>query len=402
MKTFFSLITLFLLVIVPKEVFAADPTPSLTNSYCDFSGGGIPGNPTGDVTITTACAVYEDVNGVSEGDLIVDGGVITLHKKLGYSPAGQIDILNSGIVYVNTNGSITQGILCVKDADGDNYADTISVTTDPYGVALTAPITQIEQDIFTTPGCPEGYTSRADVNNLTIADTDFTSVDPAKIATSDRELLRLGFTIGDVTDAQAAATDVQIIDKNLLICTEGVCPTTGFDALTPTTGNIYVAGKVGIGTTSPTERLQVAGSIKMAGASTTDNDSPGLIYSSNDDFLDNGQYINHYGFGFQSYYSTGYVASYMSGWGGLNFYTGGANRMTINQGGNVGIGKTNPSVKLDVTGDLNISGNTNICELKTYTAGSGTVTCTSGYYTWAGVASATGGQMLCCKVNNPI
>ena len=388
MKTFFSLITLFLLVIVPKVVFAADPTPSLTNSYCDFSGGGIPGNPTGDVTITTACAVYEDANGVSEGDLIIDGGVITLHKKLGYSPTGQIDILNSGIVYVNTSGSITQGIICVKDADGDNYADTISVTTDPFGVALTAPITQIEQEIFTTPGCPEGYTSRADIANLTIADTDFTSIDPAKIATSDREMIRLGFTIGGITDALAAATDVQIIDKNLLVCTGGVCPTTGFDALTPATGNIYTAGKVGIGVTNPAAPLSFG---SVTGAKIN-------LYS------------NTYAIGIES--SELRIATS----GVTSFYTGGysgTEKMRVTTTG-LGIGKTNPAVALDVVGASNITGNVgiggtltvtgnaNICELKTYTAGSGTVACTAGFYTWAGVASAVGGQMLCCKVSNPI
>lgn len=388
MKTFFSLITLFLLVIVPKVVFAADPTPSLTNSYCDFSGGGIPGNPIGDVTITTACAVYEDANGVSEGDLIIDGGVITLHKKLGYSPAGQIDILNSGIVYVNTSGSITQGIICVKDADGDNYADTISVTTDPYGVALTAPITQIEQDIFTTPGCPDGYTSRADIANLTIADTDFTSIDPAKIATSDREMIRLGFTIGGITDALAAVGDVQIVDKNLLVCTGGVCPENNFATLTPATGNIYAAGSVGIGTTSPVAKLSVIGSALG---------DPGLSADTNQ--------ITNFQVGSVQLVSgiitttpwTYWIQTKNSG------NTGASYPISLNpSGGNVGIGKTNPAVALDVVGDFNVSGNANICELKTYTAGSGTVTCTAGFYTWAGVASATGGQMLCCKVSNPI
>jgi len=70
--------------------------------------------------------------------------------------------------------------------------------------------------------------------------------------------------------------------------------------------------------------------------------------------------------------------------------------------GNVGIGTTNPQVKLDVVGGLNITGNTNICSLVAYTSASGTTYCPSGYYTWSAWALSTGGNMLCCKVSNPI
>jgi hypothetical protein len=42
---------------------------------------------------------------------------------------------------------------------------------------------------------------------------------------------------------------------------------------------------------------------------------------------------------------------------GLDFYTGYAHRMSILQGGNVGIGTTNPASKLEVNGDVRIDGN---------------------------------------------
>jgi hypothetical protein len=238
---------------------------------------------------------------------------------------------------------------------------------------LTNAISQIEQAIYTTPGCPAGYTNRADINNLTIADLDFASTDTAKIGTSDRELLRLGFTVDGVKDALAAATDIQIIDKNLLVCNGGACPTTDFAA---TYGNIYTAGKIGIGVTNPISLLDFAGDASSSGTLSFRGTTDPKI-----------KILNGEAFGIQT--SSG-------GNAGLT------ERLTVTNGGLVGIGKTNPTVALDVTGDLNITGNTNICELQTYTAGSGTVTCTAGYYTWAGVASATGGQMLCCKVRNPI
>ena len=275
------------------------------------------------------------------------------------------------MVYINTNGKINQGTICVKDADNDHYADTVSVTTDPYGLTLTTPVTQIQQFVFDVPGCPEGWTSRADINNLSMVDTDFTSVDLAKIGTSDRELLRLGFTVGGIADVLAAAGDIQIIDKNFLVCTGGVCPATNFATLTPATGNIYTAGRIGVGKTNPAYPLDVNGTLNATAL-----------------------YVN----------GSPYIGSQWTTTGSNIYYTTGS----------VGIGKTNPAVALDVVGASNITGNlgvggtltvtgnANICELQTYTAGSGTVTCTAGYYTWSGVANAAGGQMLCCKVNNPI
>lgn len=42
----------------------------------------------------------------------------------------------------------------------------------------------------------------------------------------------------------------------------------------------------------------------------------------------------------------------LSGWNGLNFYTGTVPRMSITNVGNVGIGKTNPNSMLDVNGEI--------------------------------------------------
>ena len=44
----------------------------------------------------------------------------------------------------------------------------------------------------------------------------------------------------------------------------------------------------------------------------------------------------------------------------LNFYTNNTNVLSINNNGNVGIGKLNPSSKLEVDGDVNISGDLNV------------------------------------------
>jgi len=67
-----------------------------------------------------------------------------------------------------------------------------------------------------------------------------------------------------------------------------------------------------------------------------------------------------------------------------------------NSSGNVGIGTTAPSAKLDVAGDFNLSGNTNLCTLVSYTGGTPS-SCSSGYGTSSALTGPTSGHVLCCK-----
>jgi len=118
---------------------------------------------------------------------------------------------------------------------------------------------------------------------------------------------------------------------------------------------IYIKadGKVGIGTSTPGAKLDVVGGmIKIPKATDTDNGSPGLVYVANDDFLFNGSYINHYGFGFHSPDSgtPGYTGAYMSGYYGLDLFTGGQSRVHVLQNGNIGIGTISPVQLLEVSG----------------------------------------------------
>ena len=93
-------------------------------------------------------------------------------------------------------------------------------------------------------------------------------------------------------------------------------------------------GKVGIGTTAPSAKLHVSGDAIVSGqlAIRTTNPTIDLAIGDNDTGLK------------------------QQGDGQLAIYTNSQEQVRINPSGNVGIGTTNPSAKLDVNGDFHIKG----------------------------------------------
>jgi hypothetical protein len=67
------------------------------------------------------------------------------------------------------------------------------------------------------------------------------------------------------------------------------------------------------------------GEIHIATATATDNGSPGIMSVDNDDFLYDGKYLNHYGFGFYVNSTTGpSTHPYISGYAGVHMFASGA------------------------------------------------------------------------------
>ena len=97
-------------------------------------------------------------------------------------------------------------------------------------------------------------------------------------------------------------------------------------------------GKVGIGTATPSAKLDVAGSVKIPVANTTDNNSPGIILTAGDDFSYNSKYLNQIGFGFHRPQYSSYDGSYIAGFGGVDIFTWGQLRLSVLGNGNVLIG----------------------------------------------------------------
>ena len=128
----------------------------------------------------------------------------------------------------------------------------------------------------------------------------------------------------------------------------------------PITGGLNITGgNVGIGTTSPASTLDVSGNAIIGetggaeGGQITLRDSSG----SSRGFLDiSGTDV------FRMFSTTAdqdfIIGSFASN-GNIYFYTNNQQRMRIDSGGNVGIGASSPVSKLQVAGDVNISGAAN-------------------------------------------
>jgi len=130
--------------------------------------------------------------------------------------------------------------------------------------------------------------------------------------------------------------------------------------LARTTTSLTTAGNVGIGTTAPAEKLEVAGKIKITGTAnfidTTRNASSQANYIR---FYDSSTSSVEAYLGFTSN-NRDFKVNSANGSGTITLQAGGNTAVRISDTGNVGIGTTSPTKKLDVDGSARFRNDTQV------------------------------------------
>lgn len=165
------------------------------------------------------------------------------------------------------------------------------------------------------------------------------------------------------------------------------------DAGSNKTNSIYRTGSIGIGTTSPTNNIDVVGGISIRNVAAAAGTNYGMEINTNSnapriDWVANGSYIGQ----FASNNTDFLLKNSLNNLGNFRFYTtvsgSGTERMTILNNGNIGVGTSNPQTLLDVSPS---SGGASITVGTIGTASTDQVTVNFGtrYDRTSGVGSAT-------------
>ncbi|MDI3474078.1 MAG: hypothetical protein PWR30_401, partial [Candidatus Woesearchaeota archaeon] len=221
----------------------------------------------------------------------------------------------------------------------------------------------------------EFYSPLGYINSKTLF--NFSMISPCAEGYAIRSINTDGSVVCEQISAGAVASGWT--DSGAVV--ELVTSTDNIDANTLYVDN--TAGEVGIGTSSPGEKLSVAGKVLIGhdygnyGLLLSGDGGAGTVLVGNNLYIDSDQNIKTY----QTHASFGYSGIKQS-WGTITFYTNQSAttkdqvitppaRMYISGNGNVGIGTTSPGAKLDVEGNLILQYGTAINEFSTDTALSG-------------------------------
>ena len=318
--------------------------------------------------------------GLTEGDILYVNGGVAPHLTPTKPTNGDL-IQNVGIV-LKTNGTICQGLLVsaigrTNDVPWPLYVDhtnqRVGIGTDSPGykldVAGAAQIQAATSAYLTFEQSSNQYQAAINSSNHLVLQAAFNNQVIFKdggatnmVIDGTTSNVGIGTTsptsklhvIGDTRiegDLTVNGTYTQIdTDVNTteqwLVTNDGTGPAAVinqlgsqdiFDVQDDGTSVFYIedGGNVGIGTTTPNEKLEVDGNIRLA------NSGKLYLWQSHD-----ANYLQYYRWELNSSL-TAYINN--SGSGGVALKTAGNTRLHIDNSGNVGIGTTSPTAKLHIT-----------------------------------------------------
>jgi len=260
----------------------------------------------------------------------------------------------NGHVQYSWDESTHTGLLHLGHDGYDGVGKVMTVASaGGVGIGTTAPSARLEvADNTTYAGVKIRNTDATTTNRWTVL--DLRNAD-------DSSLLQLGLVGkgGRAGASQGDAWDSAYVDaygKDLVLATENANSIRFFTSGGPQANErmrIAAAGNVGIGTTAPAAKLHVsggevgssAGLAQITQAAATNY--PTLVVKQTtgggNANMDQGLVVD--------------VAGSNTGTGNaLHVYGQGASRFVVQNGGNVGIGASNPAARLDVAGDIAFSG----------------------------------------------
>ena len=280
---------------------------------------------------------------------MISSNVLAKIRIQGDSTSGYGDIgMQSGYIRLFSNGTMCSAWTGAVQYNYINGSTATTLTSTGFGIGTSSPIYKLHVageagiELFNSSG-------GGDVLNF-------------RPSLGDAQKYNMSISSYDHSGSGTGAADGLSINGK-----DGVSIATGTDTTRTERMRIDSSGNVGIGTTSPSAKFEVKGDSSSANLPIAKVISTGSISylkffnSSTGTGASDGTYIGMNG-------GTSYFINKEAG----NSYlgTGDAINLTLQNGGNVGIGTTSPKTNLEVIGGLNISTNTTSATTTTMRIGS--------------------------------